>query len=382
MKKICVVTATRAEYGLLRPVLFKLNQSNRVQLQIIATGTHIEKKYGETINEIKQDGFVPDKSVRILVDDTRKGILGTMGNAVKCVGETFEHLKPDLIVLLGDRYETLAIASAAAVLGIPIAHLYGGEVTYGAYDEVFRHSITKMSYFHFTATNEYRKRVIQMGENPERVFCVGSLGVENVLNIELLSKTELESKIDFCMDNTLLITFHPVTLELSSQKAQFEALLEAICRNSKYNALITRSNADTNRSELDDILNRYSKNNNTIKIVDSLGVVNYLSAMKYSAGVVGNSSSGIVEAPSMKVGTIDIGNRQKGRIRAKSIIHCNPTKKDIIAALDILNSEEFTNNLASVINPYEGKETSTNIVTKLEELVYSDIKPKEFFDLY
>jgi UDP-hydrolysing UDP-N-acetyl-D-glucosamine 2-epimerase len=382
MKKICVVTATRAEYGLLRPVLFKLNQSNRVQLQIIVTGTHLEKKYGETIKEIRQDGFTPDNSIRIFVNDTPKGILGTMANAIKSVGEAFENLKPDLIVLLGDRYETLAIASAAAVLGIPIAHLYGGEVTYGAYDEVFRHAITKMSYYHFTATDEYRKRVIQMGESPERVFCVGSLGVENVLNIELLSKTELESKIDFCMDNTLLITFHPVTMELGSQKAQFEALLEAICKNSNYNSLITRSNADTNRSELDDILDRYSKNNNKMKVVDSLGVVKYLSAMKYSAGVVGNSSSGIVEAPSMKVGTIDIGNRQKGRIRAKSIIHCNPTKKDIIEALEILNSEDFNNNLASIINPYEGKETSTNIATRLEELVYSDCKPKEFFNLY
>lgn len=382
MKKICLVTATRAEYGLLRPLMFKLKQSQKTQLQVIVTGTHVEKVYGETVNEIIRDGFVPDKCIPIVVDDTPTGILSTMSNATKGVGEALKELGPDLLVLLGDRYETFAIASSAVILGIPIVHLYGGEVTYGAYDEVFRHAITKMSYLHFTSTEEYRKRVIQMGESPDRVFNVGALGVENVLGIELLSKEELERQINFSMNNTLLATFHPVTMEMESQEEQFKALLDALAAYPMYNVLFTRPNADTNRVQLNVLLDGFgNKFNSRVKVIDSLGVVKYLSAMKYCAGVIGNSSSGIVEAPSMKVGTINIGNRQKGRIGAKSIIHCNAIKEDIIKAFEKLSSAEFKSSLTTTINPYEGKETSKTIAFQLEKVVMSGIKPKEFYDI-
>ncbi len=382
MKKICVVTATRAEYGLLRPLMIDLRQSQKIQLQVIATGTHLEKAYGETINEIIQDGFEPDKCVSIIDDDTPIGVINTMSNAIKGVGEALQSLEPELLVLLGDRYETCAIASAAVVLGIPIAHLYGGEVTYGAYDEVFRHAITKMSYLHFTSTEEYRKRVIQMGENPQRVFNVGALGVENVLNIKPLSKKELENEIGFSMKNTLLATFHPVTMESISQESQFKALLDAIIEHPDYNILFTRPNADTNREQLNNMLDIYSnKLKSRIKVVESLGVVKYLSAMKYCAGVVGNSSSGIVEAPSMRVGTINIGNRQRGRISANSIIHCNAVKEDIIQALWQLSSSQFQDSLATIVNPYEGINTSKTIALQLQNAVMSEFKTKEFYDI-
>ncbi len=382
MKKICVVTATRAEYGLLRPLMINLRQSQKIQLQVIVTGTHLEKEYGETINEIIQDGFEPDKCIRIIHDDTPIGILHTMSNAIKGVGEALQTLKPDLLTLLGDRYETCAIASAAVVLGIPIAHLHGGEVTYGAYDEVFRHAITKMSYIHFTSTEEYRNRVIQMGESPKRVFNVGALGVENVLNVKLLSKEELEKETGFPMKNTLLATFHPVTMESISQENQFKALLDAIVEHPNFNILFTRPNADTNRQQLNNMLDIYSnKLRNRMKVVESMGVAKYLSAMKYCAGVIGNSSSGIIEAPSMKVGTINIGNRQRGRISANSVIHCESVKEDIIQALCQLSSVKFQDSLATIVNPYEGINTSKTIALQLENTLMSEFKPKEFYDI-
>ena len=382
MKKVCVVTATRAEYGLLKSLLYKLSKSENTILQIIVTGTHLEKKYGETINEILEDGFKPDKCVPIIQDDTTYGVLTTMSNAIKDVGRALQSLSPDVVVLLGDRYETLSIASSAVILGIPIAHLYGGEITYGAYDELFRHAITKMAYLHFTSTDVYRRRVIQMGESPERVFNVGALGVENILNTNLLSKNELESVIDFPMDNTILVTFHPVTTEVNSQKEQFKALLDAVIDYPQYKALFTRPNADTNSTHLNEMLDEYSfKYRNRIKVVDSLGVVKYLSAMKYCAGVVGNSSSGIVEAPSMKVGTINVGNRQKGRISADSVIHCTPIKSEIIKSFNKLSSLEFKQSLSEIVNPYEGKNTSEVIIDKLLGFLELGFTNKVFYDI-
>ncbi len=383
MKKVCVVTATRAEYGLLYPLIARLQENRNLELQLLVTGAHLEKAYGETVKEIEKDGFVPDASVPIIVDDSPNGILKTMGNAVQYVGEALSTLKPDLLVLLGDRYEALAIASAAVVLGIPIAHLHGGEVTYGAYDEMFRHAITKMSHLHFTATEAYRNRVIQMGEEPERVFNVGALGVENILNMTLLSKEQLEQRLGFSIDNTLLATFHPVTMETVSQTDQFRALLEALEEQTTYKVLFTRPNADTNRNQLNVLLNDFAKKYpQRVKVVDSLGVLTYLSAMKYSVCVIGNSSSGIIEAPSMHVSTINIGNRQKGRICAESVIHCNPTKHEIKAALDKVGSDDFKSILKQIKNPYELKETSTKIVKQIEKFLESyNERCKMFYDI-
>jgi len=383
MKKVCVVTTTRAEYGLLRPLLCRLRENREIKTQLLVTGAHLERAYGETVQEILKDGYSPDLCVPIIMDDSPLGILKTMGNAVQYVGEALRTLQPDLLVLLGDRYETLAIASAAVVLGLPIAHLYGGEVTSGAFDEMFRHAVTKLSYLHFTATDEYRNRVIQMGESPDRVFKVGSLGVENVLNTELLSREELERQIDFSMNNTLLATYHPVTMETGAQAEQFRELLEALREKSEYRVLFTRPNADTYRNELNTVLDEFvDKFSHRVMAIDSLGVIGYLSAMKYSAGIIGNSSSGIIEAPSMHIGVINIGNRQKGRISAESVIHCSPKKDEIIAALNRLGSTEYKEKLQLVKNPYESEGTSSNIAMRIAQF-FDDCasKQKTFYDL-
>ncbi|SEU14312.1 UDP-N-acetylglucosamine 2-epimerase [Paenibacillus sp. NFR01] len=383
MKKVCVVTATRAEYGLLRPLMLKLKEAEELSFQLIVTGTHLETGYGHTVDEIIGDGFEPDALIPILEDATPSGILTTMGNAITKIGEALNLLRPDLLILLGDRYETLAVASAAAVLSIPVAHLYGGEVTYGAYDEMFRHAISKLSRYHFTSTEAYRHRIIQMGESPDRVFNVGALGVENVLGTPLLSKEELEKQLQFSMDHTLLATFHPVTMETMSQSEQFEALLEALEESPKYSVLFTRPNADTFRDELNDRLEQFAANQpGRVKVVDSLGVLKYLSAMKFSAGVIGNSSSGIIETPSMRVGTINIGNRQRGRISAESVIHVQADKQEIKEALRKLESTEFISTLQHVVNPYEGQNTSLTLVSLIHQAVNNDHSvAKEFYDL-
>jgi GDP/UDP-N,N'-diacetylbacillosamine 2-epimerase (hydrolysing) len=382
-KKVCVITTTRAEYGLLKLVMEHFKKSAKLELQIIATGTHLEKKYGYTLDEIINDGFLPNDCISIIKNDSKTGILKTAANAIQKVGDSIAKLDPDMVILLGDRYETLAIATACVILNIPIAHISGGDVTYGAYDDIFRHSITKMSYLHFTSSESSRNRIIQMGESPERVFNVGELGVENILKLSFLPKEKLEEQLELNLENTLLATFHPVTMESSTQKEQFEQLLLAIKEQNQYNVLFTRANADTNRDELDKLLNEYAKKYpQKIKIVDSLGTLKYLSAMKYCAGVIGNSSSGIVEAPSLKKGTINIGNRQKGRICGQSIINCNANKKEIAKAFETLSSKEFKENLKTVQNPYEGKNPSKIIASTIEETVYKKLSPKIFHDLH
>lgn len=381
-KKICIITTTRAEYSFFKPLIRCIKKSDKLELQIIATGTHLEEKYGYTLDEILNDGNKPDICVKIMDDDSELGIINTMSAAVKNVGEAIDKLKPDMVLLLGDRYEAFSIASACVILGVPIAHISGGDVTYGAYDDMFRHSITKMSYLHFTSCEEYRRRVIQLGESPDRVFSVGSLSIENILKIDLLTKPEIEKYLGFSLDNVLLATFHPTTMESDSQSEQFEQFLMAVGEQNLYKFLFTRPNADTNREELSLKLDKFSKKYpEKIKVVESLGVLRYLSAMKYSTGVVGNSSSGILEAPSLKKGTINIGNRQKGRICADSVINCVAKKDDILRAIELLSSADFQKKLLTVKSPYEKENTSENIVSKIEEVVYQDFKPKLFFDL-
>lgn len=381
-KKLCVITATRAEYSFLKPLVAALKQRDNVTTQLIVTGTHLEKKYGNTIQEIIDDGFTPDASVRIIENDSSQGILLTMSNAIKKVGQALQRLSPDMVVLLGDRYEALSIASACVILNIPVAHISGGDITYGAYDDMFRHALTKLSYLHFVSCEEYRQRVIQLGENPNRVFMVGSLSVENLLNAKLFPKRKIEKQIGFPLENSLLATFHPVTMERMSQKQQFKELLLALQGQKRYNIVFTRPNADADRSELDQMLNNFAKeNHNRVKIVDSLGVVRYLSVMKYCAGVIGNSSSGILEAPSLRVGTINIGNRQEGRLCARSVIHCQAKKAEILKALDLLASDKFQNMLKNVKNFYAQKNTSLRIARTLEGFVYRKPKIKEFYDL-
>jgi UDP-hydrolysing UDP-N-acetyl-D-glucosamine 2-epimerase len=382
MKKVCIITATRAEYGLLRPLIFELKKNPNIETQIIATGTHLDKRYGYTLNEILNDGLKPNACIEIIENDTQTGILSTMANAIKKVGKELKKLNPYMVVLLGDRYEIFAVASACVILNIPIAHISGGDITYGAYDDMFRHSITKMSNLHFTSCEEYKNRVIQLGENPESVFNFGSLSIENIKNLTLLSKHQLNEELNIDLENTLLATFHPVTMENSTQKEQFSELLEALIEQKKYNVLFTRANADTNSSELNKILDEFVQiHPQKIKVVESLGVLKYLSAMKYCAGVIGNSSSGILETPSFRIPTINIGNRQKGRLQASSILNCEAKKDGILKALDKISSNKFKRILEKAKNPYEGENTARKIANEVEIFVNKFNKIKEFYDI-
>lgn len=381
-KKVCIVTATRAEYSFLKPLIFEFQKNQNIELQIIATGAHLDKRYGYTLDEIINDGLTPDACVEIIEDDTKIGILSTMANATKKVGEAIEKLNPDIVVLLGDRYEAFAIASACVILGIPIAHISGGDVTYGAYDDMFRHCITKMSNIHFTSCEEYRKRVIQLGENPETVFNVGSLSLENIKNLNLLSQKEINENLAIDVKNTILATFHPVTMENSTQKEQLQELLEALAEQKTYTVLFTKANADTNSSELNTMLDDYqAKYPQKFKVVESLGVLRYFSVMKHCACVIGNSSSGILEAPSFKVATINIGNRQKGRIQAKSIINCEAKKDEILNAIEKISDADFINILKNTENHYEKKDTAKKIAQKIEVFVNKLNTFKSFYDL-
>lgn len=382
MKKICVITSTRAEYGLLKPLIFELKKNQTIELQLIATGAHLEKKYGYTLDEILGDGLKPDICAEIIEDDTKLGVLSTMANAIKKIGEAIEKLNPDLVVLLGDRYETFAITSACVILGVPIAHISGGDVTYGAYDDMFRHSITKMSNLHFSSCEEYRNRVIQLGEHPETVFNVGSLSLENIKNLNLLSADEINKNLGIDCKNTILATFHPVTMENFTQKEQLKELLEALVEQKKYEILFTKANADTNSSELNKMIDDYqSKFPKKFKVVDSLGVLRYLSVMKHCACVIGNSSSGILEAPSFKVATINIGSRQAGRLQAESIINCEAKKLDILKAIEKISTNDFKQVLKSAKNPYEGGDTAKKITQEIEIFVNKLNTFKLFYDL-
>ncbi len=311
-KKIIVVTATRAEYGLLKPIIKKLKQSEYFQVEPAATGMHLSSEFGSTYREIEEDGIQIDNNIEILLSsDTPVAMSKTMGLALISFSEYFDKSKPDAIMVLGDRYETLAVCCAAMNGRILIFHLHGGETTEGAIDEAIRHAITKMSFLHFTSTETYRKRVIQMGEDPDRVFNVEAVGVENVLHEELLSKNELEKLLQLNLSRSYaVVTFHPVTLENDSVEAQ---LLD---EHSEYLYICTKANADAGGRKINQMLDDYAAQRENIAVYESLGMKRYLSAVKYAAMVIGNSSSGIIEVPSFRIPTINIGDRQKGRIQA------------------------------------------------------------------
>ena len=315
-RKICVVTGTRAEYGLLRSLIQKINNDNELTLQLVATGMHLSPEFGDTYKEIENDGFNIDKKVEILMSsDSSIGISKAMGLAQISFSEVFDELKPDIVVILGDRFEMFSVCSAAMIGRIPVAHLYGGELTIGAYDDAFRHAMTKMSMLHFTSTQDYQKRVIQLGEMPDRVFYVGSLGVENIMTQRLLSKIELEKKLKFnFLEKNIIITFHPETLASKSASLQFQQLLSAVSSLSDTLIIFTKANADTNGRSINKMIDEFVRNNENSISFTSLGQLNYLSCLQFVDCVLGNSSSGIVEAPSFKVGTINIGNRQKDEL--------------------------------------------------------------------
>lgn len=384
-KTICVVTGTRAEYGLLKPLIKKINNSSSLILNLVVTGMHLSPEFGYTYKFIENDQIKINKKIETLLSsDTSVGISKSMGLSLISFSEYFSSEKFDMLIVLGDRFEILSVATAATICHIPICHIHGGETTEGAYDESFRHCISKMSYLHFTSTELYRKRVIQLGENPNRVFNVGALGVENIKNISLMSLNSLENLLNFKLDKPYaLVTFHPVTLENSTFEYQINELLKALDSFPNMKFLITKSNCDTGGTSINKILENYCSNNESNAILfSSLGQTAYLSAMSYASMVIGNSSSGIIEAPSFNIPTINIGNRQKGRFQSSSTINCNPISSEIISSIIKGLSNEFRQSLINTINPYEGYNTSTNILKIIEETLNSNIDlKKNFYDL-
>lgn len=385
MRKICVYTSTRADYGLLRNLIKEINGCMETELQLLVSGTHLVAKQGLTVREIQADGHTPTQCVDIgLSDDTSEGICNSMGLAISRYGKSLTALKPDVLVILGDRFESFCCASAATVCRIPIAHIHGGETTEGAIDESFRHSITKMAHLHFPCCETYRQRIIQLGEPPERVFSVGALGVENITKIKLLNRDELESSMAFKLNRPFfLITFHPVTLEQNTAEKQFSELLATLDQFNDYKCIFTQANTDTDGQSINNLIYAYvEKDPERCMATPSLGSLRYLSTMKLSAAVVGNSSSGIFEAPALKVPTINIGERQKGRIRMKSIIDCEPTQSSIAEAINKAIHPVFATSLQRMKNVYEKPGTAVQIKKILHSVNLTPLIKKKFYDIH
>jgi GDP/UDP-N,N'-diacetylbacillosamine 2-epimerase (hydrolysing) len=382
-RKICVITGTRAEYGLLRWVMQGVKDDTELTLQTIATGTHLSPEFGLTYHEIESDGFQIDRKVEMLTSsDTSVGTAKSMGLGVIGFADALNELKPDLIVVLGDRFEVFAAVSAALVARIPVAHLHGGESTEGAFDEALRHSITKMSQLHFVAAEPYRQRVIQLGEHPDRVFLVGGLGIDNIKRLKLLDRPALETSLDFKLGSkNLLVTFHPVTLETATAAVQMAELLAALDACPDTHLIFTLPNADTNSRALIRMVQQFVAQRANAGAYTSLGQLRYLSCISQVDGVVGNSSSGLAEVPSFRKGTINIGDRQRGRLHAESVINCEPTQSSITSALAQLYSADFQTRLRKVTNPYGEGGASEKVVNTLKRYPLGGIVKKTFYDL-
>ena len=383
MRKICVVTSTRAEYGLLYWLLKEIEADSELKLQLIVTGMHLSSEFGLTYKEIEKE-FKIDKKIEILSSShTSLDICAEMARVYEKFAPALAELKPDILVLLGDRYEIFGVAGVASIMQIPIAHIHGGETTQGAFDEAFRHSITKMSHIHFAATNEYANRIIQLGEEPSRVFNIGGTSIENIKKLNLLNKDEFEKSIKFKLaKKNILITFHPATLENSGAREQFNELLNALDELEETNFIFTKANSDTDGDVINKMIDEYvSENSQKAVAFASLGQLRYLSAIKFVDIVLGNSSSGLLEVPSFKKATINIGDRQKGRARASSVIDVRPDKEEILAAIKRAYSKEFEQTLKDTINPYDGGNPSKKMVKILKEIKLDGILKKKFYDV-
>ncbi|MDB9806272.1 UDP-N-acetylglucosamine 2-epimerase [Amylibacter sp.] len=382
-RKICIITGTRAEYGLLRWVIQSVSDEPDLVLQIVATGMHLSPEFGLTYTEIEADGYHIDRKVEMLLSsDTPIGVSKSIGLGMIGFADVLSDLKPDIVVVLGDRFEIYAAAIAALVAHIPIAHLHGGESTEGVIDEAFRHSITKMSSLHFVAAEEYQQRVIQLGENPERVYNVGGLGIDNIHKLTLLSRSELEADLGFSLgQKSLLVTFHPATLVDTSAVAQLKELLSALEGQTDTQLIITLPNADADGRVLTSMIKDFVAKYDHAHAFTSLGQLRYLSCVSHVDGVVGNSSSGLLEVPSFQKGTVNIGDRQKGRLQADSIINCAPLKTSILKAIQKLYSSNFQAELDKVSNPYGEGGASARVLTILRSANLEDLVKKSFYNL-
>jgi len=382
-RKICVITGSRAEYGLLRWLMHGIEEEETLTLQIIVTGMHLERKFGETYKEIESDGFKIDKKIQIISKNNKiQKISNSIGYAITSFGETFEELKPDLVVVLGDRFEIFSAVTAAHVSRIPVAHIHGGEATEGLIDEAFRHAITKMSQLHFVAAEPYRKRVIQLGERPDRTFLVGALGLDGLRNLKLLNKKELESTLGIkFLKKNLLVTFHPVTLEDSTAEKQMQMLLSALAEQKETMVIFTLPNSDPDNEPIFKLIFEFIESNPSAAVFSSVGQSIYFSLISVVDGVIGNSSSGLIEVPSFKKATINIGDRQRGRIAPENVIQCNSDYYQIKEAINEMYSLEFQTQLKTVVNPLDHGGASKKILEIIKNIKLNNIMKKKFYDL-
>ena len=381
---ICIVTGSRAEYGLLLPLMKLIREDKSTRLQVVATGMHLSPEFGLTYREIEKDGFEINEKVEMLLSgDSEVAIAKSTGMAVMGIAEALHRLQPDWVVVLGDRFETFAAATAAHLLKIPVAHLHGGELTEGATDDAFRHSITKMANLHFTSTEEYRQRVIQLGEDPARVFNTGAIGLDNIKGLSLLSKKQLESELGFNgVDNSMLVTFHPVTMENRSSSKQVTELLAAFDKFPAIKLIFTMPNADADGRVIGKMMQDYcSKQNGRAGCFTSLGQLKYLSLLQYVKAVVGNSSSGIIEAPSFKIPTINIGTRQDGRFKPATVIDVAPDKKSIEQAINKAFSTTFQQSCRKANNPYGKGDTAAQVLKQIRKFGKLASTTKKFYDI-
>lgn len=383
MRKVCIITGTRAEWGLLAPLAHKIHNDPNLELQIIATGMHLSTEFGLTYRDITLP--INKKCEILLSSDTPIGLCKAMGLAQISICEAYDELKPDIIVVLGDRYEIFACVASAMICRIPVAHLHGGEATEGLIDEAIRHSITKMSHLHFVATEPYKKRVIQLGEDPSRVFNVGGFGIDTIISLNFLDKPSLESSLNFKLrEKNFLITFHPVTLENATAQEQFGELLsalESLAASYDMGYIFTKANADTDGRIINDMIDEFVRTHSNAIAFTSMGQLRYLSAMRFVDAVVGNSSSGLGEAPSFKVATINIGDRQKGRIKADSVIDCKPKHNEILQSCQYAMSGEFQAILKNVKNPYGEGGASQKTLEILKSYPLEGLLKKSFYDI-
>ena len=381
--KIAIATGTRADWGLLSPIAQLLKAQKDVELAVIATNMHLDPRFGNTIDEIISDGFIPAAKVKMnIASNSEADTARSMAKCLSGMVDAFESIKPDCIIILGDRYEMLATASAATVMRIPIIHIAGGEISEGAIDDCIRHAITKLSALHLTSTEEYRQRVIAMGEQPDRVINTGAIGVYNIMQLPLMSKEELEKSIG-CKINkrTLLVTMHPTTIDPTPSSTVMGELFKALDAHDG-NVIITYPNNDARGAEIISLIDDYQKRNkDKVTVIPSLGRLRYLSALQFAGAVAGNSSSGIVEVPSMHIPTVNIGIRQKGRLASKSVINCGNSAQEIISAIRFALSEEGQDTARNAENPYYKPNTLHTIVNSILSVSINDIKTKKFYDI-
>lgn len=382
-RRICVITSTRADYGLLYWLIREIHADPDLELQLAVTGMHLAPEFGSTVSRIEEDGFPISRRVEILLaSDTPVGIGKSMGLATSGFAEAFAELRPDIAVVLGDRFEIFAAAAAAVVARVPLAHIHGGEATEGLIDEAFRHGLTKMSHLHFTSAEPYRRRVIQLGEQPDRVFKVGAMGIDNILRLKLFGRAELEERLGIRLGKrSLLVTFHPVTLEKSASARQFQALLTALGELRDTSIVFTMPNADTEGRALFPLVESFvAADRRRRAAFTSMGQALYLSAMAAVDAVVGNSSSGLLEAPSLKVATLNIGDRQRGRLKAQSVLDCGPTLKEIRRGLAVVGSPAFRAKVRQTVSPYGDGGAAEKIKAVLKSADLDGILKKRFFD--